>query len=465
MDRRRIVSALALDGEGRVLDRLVGLEEVISGEQIQQALQQAGLVQQQRCRLTYDVLLWLVLAMGIFTDSPVRQVFRECRRFHGQTETPTRSALCRGRRRLGAKALRRLFELVVKPQVDPALRSGFYRGYRLMGIDGSVFTTPDTLANERAFGRPQGGSTPESQGGFPQVGKVSLVELGSHVEVAFVIRPQARGEATMARRLVKHLTPQMLVLLDAGFFGYPLLRLMLGSGAQLLVNVSATPRLDAFRELADGSYLAKIYPSTQARQRDRNGTVVRVLRYTLDDPQRTGHGEIHRLVTTFLDERQYPAQELIELYHERWEHELVYDEQKTHQDPRRASKPTHLRSETPAGVVQELYALSLAHFVVRKLMYDAARHTQQDPQCLSFSGAIRILRVRLPECRTAAPPDLRAWYENLLREIAAEPLEPRRNRINPRVLKRARSKWPTKKPHHYRPPPLLKSFANTVVIT
>src|SRR5258707_6379112 len=96
---------------------------------------------------------------------------------------------------------------------------------------------------------------------------------------------------------------------------------------------------------------------------------VRVLKYTLDDPRRAGHGETHRLVTTLLDEQRYPALELIVLYHERWEIELTYDEQKTHQDPRRAEKPTHLRSETPARVIQELHALSLAHYAVRKVTF------------------------------------------------------------------------------------------------
>ncbi len=99
---------------------------------------------------------------------------------------------------------------------------------------------------------------------------------------------------------------------------------------------------------------------------------MRVIRYTLDDPQRVGHGEVHTLITNLFDEDLDPAKGLIMLYHERWEQELVYDEQKTHHDPRRATKPAHLRSETPAGVIQEMYALSLGHFVTRALMFEAA---------------------------------------------------------------------------------------------
>jgi hypothetical protein len=462
MDARCTFSS---DDSSKVLDRLVALEQVISSEQVEQAVSQAGLVQAKSCRLTLTVTLWVVLAMGLFTDVPIRQVFRSCRRFHRHDKVPTRSALCKARQRLGVAAIRLLLLSVVALQCCPTVMGGFYKGYRLMGIDGSVFTTPDTPANERAFGRPRGGNSSESQGGFPQVGKVSLVELGSHIEYRFVVRPHSRGEPTMAMRLLKYLTPEMLVLLDAGFFGYELWSSIINRGSHLLGNVSSTPLLKPIEILCDGSYLAKIYETTHDRLRDRNGIVVRVVKYTIDDPQRPGHLEVHRLVTTLLDEKEHPALDLIVLYHERWEHELTYDEQKTHQDPRRASKPTHLRSETPAGVVQELYALSLGHYIVRKAMFDAANQAKIDPDRVSFTGAIRILRTRLPECRSADPIKVDRWYQNLLREIAQERVEERRDRFNPRVVKRARCKWPTKKPQHYALPPMRKTFIESVVIT
>jgi hypothetical protein len=455
---------LAADEAGRIMDRMAALEEIISAEAVEQAVLDAGLVAKRSCPLTPCVLLWMVIAMGLFTDKPLRQVFKACRRFQQPAETPTRSALCKGRKRLKTKAIRLLFQRVVILLCCAEVAGGFYKNLRLMGIDGSVYTTPDTPANEKAFGRPRGGSSANSQGGFPQVGKVSLVELGSHVELAFTIRPMSRGEPTMALRLLKHLTPGMLMLLDAGFFGYKLLTAIKETGAEILVNVSSTPLLKPIQELSDGSYLTKIHPTPYDRERDRNGVIVRVLPYTLNDPQRTGCGKEHRLVTTLLDEKEHPILTLIKLYHERWEHELVYNEQKTHQDPRRPTKPTHLRSETPAGVVQELYALSLIHFVVRKTMFDSARQEQVDPDRMSFTATIQILRNRLPECpRAATPSEIRQWHQHLLQEIAAEPPEPRRNRINPRVIKRARCKWPTKKPEHYKPPKLERIFEEIIV--
>ena len=133
---------------------------------------------------------------------------------------------------------------------------------------------------------------------------------------------------------------------------------------------------------------------------------MRVIEYTLNDPERTGHGETHRLATNLFDHALFPALELACYYHERWEEELVFDEQKTHQDPRRPTKPTHLRSQTPEGVEQELYALSLGHFVVRALMLEAAQRENLDVDRLSFTGCLQILQARLPECDSTTPQRL-----------------------------------------------------------
>src|SRR4051794_27774439 len=115
-------------------------------------------------------------------------------------------------------------------------------------------------------------------------------------------------------------------------------------------------------------------------------------------------------------------------YNERWEEELVFDEQKTHQDPRRATKPAQLRSETPTGVIQEVYSLSLAHFVIRSLMFEAAATVGLDPDRLSFTGCFHVLKCRLPECDGKTAERFAEWYGGLLWEMQEERTEPRRNR-------------------------------------
>lgn len=440
---------------------MAGLEKVIPVESIRQALEATGRVNRKACMLTHEVMCWIVLAMGLLTDLPIRQVFKHARRLRHGEESPRRSTLCMARRRLGVAPLRHLFATLVRPLAEPATPGAFYKAWRLMGVDGTTFDIPDSPANTAAFGRHTGG---RGDGAFPQIRKLSLVELGTHVEVALTIKHCHGEERAMLAPLLRHLDPSMLLLLDRGFFGYEVWRKLNATGVKLLMRVTAQLILRPIRVLADGSYLAKVYPSPSARAKDQDGIVVRVIRYTLDDPQRVGHGEAHVLLTNLLDESQCPASELIVLYHERWEEELTFDEQKTHQDPKRPTKPTNLRSETPSGVIQEVYALALGHYTIRALMFAAAESVGLDPDRLSFTGCFQILKCRLPECNGAMPRALEDWYRAVLWEMQAERTDPRRNRINPRVIKRKMSKWKRKRAHHRRLPPLAKTFQETVVM-
>ena len=154
------------------------------------------------------------------------------------------------------------------------------------------------------------------------------------------------------------------------------------------------------------------------------------------------------------------------LYHERWEIERVYDEQKTHQNAWRVTKSADLRSRTPLGVLQEVYALSLGHFVVRSVMAAAAATEGLDPDRLSFVGCLHILRCRLPECPAPGTESFAVWYEVLLWEVSQERTDDavRRNRINPRVVKVKMSNFKKKRAEHRPVPPLLKTFAESVVM-
>jgi hypothetical protein len=453
---------LPADESGRILDRLAGLEQVITPTVIRQVLWETGRINARACKLTYEVMLWVVLAMGIFTNLPIRQVFKHARRLRTDEETPERSSLCVARQRLGIEPVLRLFELTVRPLATPETPGAFWRGLHLFAMDGTVENLPDTPRNAAYFGRPSGGD--RGEGAFPQLRKVSLVEVGTHVEVAFKVVPYWCGEEAAVSALLTHVPPDALVMLDRNFFSYKLWKTLILRDIHVLARIQKGPILQPIRRLSDGSYLAKIYPKAYDRQKDRNGIIVRVIKYTLDDRQRTGCGEEHTLMTDLLDETMYPASELILGYHERWEHEMTYDEQKVHQDPPRVNKPAHLRSESPEGVVQELYALSLAHFVIRSLMFTAAQRAGVDVDRLSFTSCYHILRCRLPECdgRTRVP--FAAWCEALLSELSREQIPERRNRINPRVIKRKIAKWPKKRPEHRHPPPLTKTFTQSVVM-
>ena len=125
---------------------------------------------------------------------------------------------------------------------------------------------------------------------------------------------------------------------------------------------------------------------------------MRVVEYRLEGI--AGAEPLYRLLTTILDPVQAPAAELAALYHERWEIEGALAELKT----RLRGARVVLRSKTPELVRQEFWGLLLAHFAVRGLMHEAAlRAAGEDPDRLSFSHAVRVVRRKLPRFAALSP--------------------------------------------------------------
>ena len=100
---------------------------------------------------------------------------------------------------------------------------------------------------------------------------------------------------------------------------------------------------------------------------------------------------LYRLVATLLEPARAPAAELAALYHERWEIEGALAELKT----RLRGARVVLRGKTPELVRQEFWGLLLAHFAVRGLMHEAALKADEDPDRLSFSHAVRVVRRKV----------------------------------------------------------------------
>jgi hypothetical protein len=322
-----------------------------------------------------------------------------------------KSALSQARRRLGPRPLVLLFRRLAGPVAEDGLPGAFLFGLRLMAIDGSTLDLPDTPENARAFGRPS--TTLEDgtrrAGAFPQVKLVWLVEVGTHVVCDLLVKPWATSEVPLAHRLLRSVGAGMLVMWDRGLHSSDLVRATLTQGAQVLGRVSKAARLAPEELLPDGSYLTTLAPSAAARRQGADGVLVRVIEYTIDDPARPRPDERYRLVTSLLDPVRYPARTLALEYHQRWEIEGGLDELKVHQVDRRPAP--HLRSRHPREVVQEVYGLVLAHRAIRCLMAEAAARAHLDPDRLSFTGTLRLLRRAIPRCQRArASPDFAPFF-------------------------------------------------------
>jgi hypothetical protein len=344
-------------------------------------------------------MVYYAIALALYMGSSTREVLRcllEGLRWLWGAEAVKvagKSGISQARSRLGEAPLHRLYEALVQPIAAGTSKGAWYRRWRLVSLDGSCLDVADTGANRACFGCP-GASRGESA--FPQLRFVALVENGTHV--LFGARPGrfAEGETTLAHEVMAALRPGMLCLADRRFFGHALWRAA-ATGSDLLWRGKHNLRLPREAVLADGSYLTTVYPSDKDRRHRAGGLRVRVVEYRLEGV--ADAEPLYRLVTTILDPARAPAAELAALYHERWEIEGALAELKT----QLRGAQVVLRSKTPELVRQEFWGLLLAHFAVRGLMHEAALRAGEDPDRLSFSHAVRVVRRKVP-LFAALPP-------------------------------------------------------------
>jgi Insertion element 4 transposase N-terminal/Transposase DDE domain len=376
------------------------IARAVPAERVRQVLAETGKASERERDLPAQVMVYYAIALALYMGSSTREVLRcllEGLRWLWGAEAVKvagKSGISQARSRLGEAPLRRLYEELVHPVATRATKGAWYRDWRLVSLDGSCLDVADTEANRAAFGGPKAS---RGESAFPQLRFVALVENGTHVLFGAQLGRYAEGETTLAHAALAALRPGMLCLADRQFFGHALWRAASATGADLLWRGKHNLRLPREAALADGSYLTTIYPSDKDRRRGSNGIRVRVVEYRLEGV--AGAEPLYRLLTTVLSPERAPAAELAALYHERWEIEGALAELKTHLRGARMV----LRSKAPELVRQEVWGLLLAHFAVRGLMHEAALRADEDPDRLSFSHAVRVVRRKLPLFAALSP--------------------------------------------------------------
>jgi hypothetical protein len=367
---------------------------------VRQSLAETGRASERERDLPALVMVYYAIALALYMGAGTREVLRcllEGLRWLWGAEAVKvagKSGISQARSRLGEAPLRRLYEVLAQPIATRATRGAWYRGRRLVSLDGSCLDVADTEANRAAFGGP-GASRGASA--FPQLRFVALVENGTHVLFGARLGRYAEGKTTLAQAVLTALRPGMLCLADRQFFGHALWQAATATGADLLWRGKHNLRLPREAGLADGSYLTTVYPSDKDRRHRAGGIRVRVVEYRLAGI--ADAAPLYRLLTTLLDPVQAPAAELAALYHERGEVEVALAELKT----QLRGAQLVLRSKTPELVRQEVWGLLLAHFAVRGLMHEAALKADEDPDRLSFSHAVRGVRRKLPRFAALSP--------------------------------------------------------------
>lgn len=395
------------------LAELVGLgalTALVPREVLDESIAAHGRREQRVRKLPAHLVVYLLIALCLFPDDDYEEVAVKLTGAlsllpGSRWQAPSRGAVTQARQRLGADAVREVFTQVARPPATLATAGAWLGRWRVMAIDGFVLDLPDTDSNLAEFGKTSAGDPTV----FPQARVVAVSECASHAIIAADVAGCWAGEQTMAFSLYQHLTAEMLLTADRGFYSFDGWAQARRSGAQLLWRVQAGLRPHKLGDLPDGSWLAVITrPNLRASRRSRlreaarTGTdlgedafVVRVVDYTVANRR----GEETRLITTILDPEQADAEELARCYHERWEAETGFDQIKTHlRGPGRI-----LRSRTAELAYQEIWAYLLTHWAVSTLICAAATGAGVDPDRIKFLGTVRIIRRSVTDRAAFSP--------------------------------------------------------------
>jgi len=358
-------------------------------------------------KLPAHVTAYLTMGLCLFADDDYEEVAAKvtgsldrwgC--WDASWSVPTSSGITQARKRLGPKVLAEVFDAVAAPVGTMFTRGAMVRDWRVLAIDGFDVDLPDSQANAAEFGY---AGSEANHSAYPKARVVALSECGTHAFLAAEIAPYKIGEKTLAKRLYQRLRPGELLTADRNFYSFQAWGQAAATGAQLLWRAPTQLELAPVAVLADGTYRSVLVnPKLRGARREaviaaaragadidpEHGYLVRVIEYTVPDRVGNGTGELIVLLTTILDPADARADELADAYHQRWEHETANDQLKTHlRGPGRI-----LRSRLPQLAYQEIWAWLIVHYAAAVLFSQAAEAADIDPDRISFTRALRIIR-------------------------------------------------------------------------
>ena len=408
----------------------------IDPEWISEALKATGKASVRTRKFPAEMAIWLVIALGLFEDRSIAEVVDHLGLVVPGVRSLTPSAVAQARYRVGPDPLRWLFLTAAQEWADEP-EQGAWRGLALYGVDGTHLRLPDTDGNFEAFGMPGGRNGP-GDAGYPQVRLVCLLNLSTRLLVDAEMGPWRASEHELASDLWSVIPEDSLTLLDRGFVNYAAyLRVTQGArNRNLLGRMKSNQKFELLETLSDGTLLGRFTLSAAARKSNPDlpeQFVARVIEYQNE------RGEEGRLLTTLLDPELWPADELVELYHQRWELEVAFDELKTHMLERKEA----LRSLKPDGIRQEVWGLLLTYNLVRREMALAAKEFKLPANRIAFVPALHWIRAFWLTGWRTAPATLPLHLGKLRSSLRLLVLPPRRPlRRYPRQVKIKMSNYP-----------------------
>ena len=416
-----------------------GVRQRLPAEWVHEALLATGTATIRRRRLPADQVVWLVIGMALMRDKPLPDIVDRLELVlpSASGKVVASSAVSQARQRLGDEPLEWLCVRTGGEWAHASAAAHPWRGLKVYAADGSTMRVPDTVENREFFGSQAGRR--DSDSGYPLLRIVVLMAARSHVIAAASFGPY-QSEHTYAEDVWPQVPDQSVVLVDRGFLAAKILIPLQQRGRHWLTRATKQTSWTTVDRLGPGDEIVELEVSSEARKKDP--TLPRTWRVRAIRYQRRGF-EPQMLLTSLADAEAYPRDEIVALYHERWEVELGYDELKTEMLAREEA----IRSKTPSMVRQEIWGLLIAYNLVRLEMERIAADAGVPPTRISFVATLRLVCDALDwfgMTRTpgAIPARLAAMRAKLKRFILPE----RRARTYPRAVKIKMSNYPRKRP-------------------
>jgi len=415
------------------------LRRNIDPEWILQALEATGTATVRSRRLPAEQVVWLVIGMALFRNRSIEDVVNKLDlALPGVSLTVAPSSIVEARARLGADPMELLFTISAERWAHASARSHSWRGLALYGADGTTLRVPDSKQNAEYFGYSQ---SVRGESAYPMVRGVGLMALRSHLLASISFGPYETSEIAYAVNLWSSVPRDSLTIVDKGFLSARILIPLArdGENRHWLIRAKKNSRWRVLRRLGAGDVLVEMNVSSEARKKDPSLPKVWVARAVTY--RRKGF-RTQKLLTSLLDPKAFPSDEIATMYHERWELELGYDEIKTEMLDREEA----IRSRTPEKVKQELWGVFLAYNLVRLEMERVADEADVEPTRISFVAALRLICDEWLWCAIASPGAIPKHLRNLRAELTTLILPPRRSeRRYPRAVKIKMSNYARKR--------------------
>lgn len=393
-----------------------------------------------------ELMTWSFIRQVMDEDGSCRKALIRIQAQLGLKDAPPISSstggYCRARRRLPTKLFWNLLHRTGNNLDSAARPEDLWFGHRVVLIDGSGCSMPDTQANQERFPQPSG----QKPGcGFPVVKFLGVISMATGASIDLEIGNLHTNDVTLLRRLKRRpLKPGDIVLADRAFSAYSDLFDLRREGIHFVIRSSRPADFRRGKRLGKDDHIIewnkpKYCPPALSKEQYASlpdTLELREIKFQITPRGRSARTVV--LVTSLLDHKTYPAQELASLYHRRWEIETNFGHLKT------TMKMDMLRGQTPEMVEKELLVHLIAYNLIRTIMWRSVRpDAATNPARLSFKAALQLVQVSVG----------RQEQLLLLQTIVAKQIVPLRSeRREPRVIKRRRKQYG----QMTRPRPILK---------